>query len=95
LDYCTNNTAALPGSGWRLPSVKELQTLVDDSVFPAIPTNLDQTIFQTSAQQYWTSTPFAGAAASAPEAWLVSFGSGASLHSYVDAQSVYRFRCVR
>src|SRR4051812_45398658 len=32
LTYCSGNVAALPGTGWRLPTVKELQTIVDDSV---------------------------------------------------------------
>ena len=26
--YCSNNTAGLPGSGWRLPNISELRTLV-------------------------------------------------------------------
>src|ERR1700683_1138102 len=29
--YCTGNVGGLPGTGWRVPSLTELQTIVDDS----------------------------------------------------------------
>jgi hypothetical protein len=29
--YCANNTAGLPGTGWRLPTIKELSTIFDAS----------------------------------------------------------------
>jgi hypothetical protein len=51
--YCAG--VSLPGSGWRVPSVKELSTLVDDSAqFPA----WDTTAFPDTGFYYFTtSTP--------------------------------------
>jgi hypothetical protein len=58
-------------TGWRLPNVKELSSLVDSSrVNPAI----DITAFPaTPSSWYWSASPFAGNAALA---WGVNFGSG-------------------
>jgi len=58
---------------WRMPTRKELLTLVDDSRFdPAIDTDF----FKTKGGWCWTSTPVA----SSPSgyAWDVGFGSGFS-----------------
>jgi Protein of unknown function (DUF1566) len=51
--YCNN--LALGVQAWRLPSLKELQTLVDESVSgPAT----DSTVFpNTASGPYWTSAP--------------------------------------
>lgn len=69
--YC--QSLNLSGSGWRLPSMKELQTIVDIARnSPAI----DLTVFPgTMSGQYWTSSPSAGAST---EAWMVDFQSGAA-----------------
>jgi len=57
LTYCSGNVAALPGSGWRLPEIKELQALVDDSVPSPGPT-IDASAFpSTPAEFFWSSTP--------------------------------------
>ena len=84
--YCS--ALALPGSGWRLPSMKELQTLLDlgrqipaldPAAFPAAPT-----------EQYWTSSPLAG---STTDAWSVSFRVGAA--SPLSRDNLNWVRCVR
>jgi hypothetical protein len=83
--YC--RALVLDGTGWRLPSMKELQTLVDDSrAEPAI----DPTFPNTPLEPFWTATPVAAIPGSA---WRVSF-----LHGYTyDASASYPYhaRCVR
>jgi hypothetical protein len=52
---CANLTVA-GKTGWRLPTLKELQSIVDsDSFRPAINTKF----FGASSDPYWTSTPLA------------------------------------
>jgi hypothetical protein len=79
--------AARPG-GWRLPTMKELQTIVDDSrADPAI----DVVAFpDTPSESFWTATPFAPIPGSA---WRTSFQRGYTYDSMED--STYRVRCVR
>ncbi len=86
--YCASSTLGLPGSGWRLPSMKELQTIVDDSRSnPAI----DPTAFpNTPVDGFWTSTTMAGPSGSA---WIVLFNFGGSFT--VAVGTPYYARCVR
>jgi hypothetical protein len=84
--YC----AGLPfaGGGWRLPSMKELQSLVDDSrANPAID---DSAFPDVPMEPFWTATPVVGFPGSA---WRVSFAHG---YTY-DAKEFYPYlaRCVR
>jgi len=70
---------------WRMPTRKELLTLVDDSRFdPAIDTDF----FQTKGGWCWTSTPFA----SSPSdyAWLVYFYYGGSYYHLQDGEGLVR-----
>ena len=65
--YCSS-------SGFRLPTVKELDSLLDLTVTSSATVN--QTAFpSTSADWFWTSSPYAGASG---YAWSVSFGSGST-----------------
>jgi Protein of unknown function (DUF1566) len=69
--YCANLT--LGGATSRLPSVKELLTLVDVSVATPGPT-IDTTVFaDTQGVTFWSSSPLATDASSA---WYVSFHNG-------------------
>lgn len=84
--YC----AALPlaSGGWRLPSMKELQTILDPS--HQIPT-LDPVAFPNApVEQYWASSSLAG---STTDAWSVNFRSGAV--SPISRDSASFVRCVR
>jgi hypothetical protein len=89
ITYCSNNMAGLPGAGWRLPNVRELQTIVDESQAnsPAI----DSSAFAgTPDNDYWTSSTYAPTSG---YAWYVSFGDGVA---YGDMESLNKgVRCVR
>ncbi len=76
------------GSSFRLPTMKELQTVVDRARHtPAV----DITVFETVLPDlYWTSTPLAG---SSTDSWLVEFGSGAS--TFGSSDDSYLTWCVR
>jgi hypothetical protein len=77
------------GAGFRLPSMKELQTIVDDTrTFPAIdPTAFPGTLTDVA---YWTSTPVSWQ--QVPNAWHVGFDLGQTNHDL--ASAAYHARCV-
>ena len=77
--------AAKSGQAWRVPNVKELESLVDPSVgYPSI----DATIFPgTPAQYTWTSSPFSIGGPTSAYANIVDFGTGVV---YIDAWTVQR-----
>jgi len=85
--YCTN--LSLGGYyDWRLPSSKELQTIVKHgSITPAIDTNY---FLNTNSSDYWSSTIKAG---DTNYAWYVNFSYG-DVYSYIKSGS-YGVRCVR
>ncbi len=69
--YCAGVGASLGGTGWRLPTCKELQTIVDDSrTYPAIDSNAFP---NTQTTVYWSSSQVAG---SPSYAWYVDFSDG-------------------
>lgn len=82
--YCSN-----AGSGFRLPTLKELLSLVDLTV--TVGATINQTAFpNTQGEGYWTSTPYTGASSTA---WFVYFATGRSLGNIVTGSE--RVRCVR
>ena|SRR5260221_9229985 len=89
--YCAYSNLGASGgfSSWRLPTVKELRTLVDNSWSPG--SLIDPTAFPlTPADMFWSLTPIVG---SASAAWVVDFGSGLIYPAGVDV--THYVRCVR
>jgi len=86
--YCGTLDLADHASGWRLPSKKELESLVDVRVSnPAI----DVLAFPaTPSDGFWTSTPNLALAGTV---WGVYFGLGNTFHNY--PTTPFRARCVR
>ncbi|HVZ87004.1 MAG TPA: DUF1566 domain-containing protein [Polyangia bacterium] len=92
--HCFGAGATLGGTGWRLPTMKELQTIVDERLtwpkidpiaFPGTPGPAPG----APAPDFWSSSLLAG---SPSKAWFVDFQDGYS--SYVDVTNVYYVRCV-
>jgi hypothetical protein len=80
------------GGAWRVPSMKELQTLVDETrTGPAIDATAFADVSAASGYDYWSSSPVAGLSVVAW--WYVEFNSG--LNSYGAAADRARIRCVR
>ncbi len=87
LDYCNSLSLAGYSSGWRLPDVKELLSIVDiDQHDPAI--NLAY-FPHTEAWYYWSSTSFAR---DPSQAWWPSFHDG-DVYQDQKSQAVF-VRCV-
>jgi hypothetical protein len=86
--YCQGLSLGGFATGWRLPNLKELQTLVDvRSINPAI----DSVAFPgTVSSAYWSSSPYV---ISTADAWVVGFYYGQSYS--VDLTNAYHVRCVR
>jgi hypothetical protein len=89
--YCQTVGASLGGIGWRLPTIKELLTIVDESrVLPSI----DPTAFpMTPTPNFWSSSPLAGFPNAAPKAWYITFDEGSSY--FEDVNYTEYVRCVR
>jgi hypothetical protein len=88
VEYC--QTLDLAGGGWRLPTIKELQSIVEYRVH-GLP-NIDAVAFpDTEPSLYWSATIYAPPTPNS--AWSVSFSDS----EVVEATSVYplHVRCVR
>ena len=77
IDYCENQigtSGTYAGhDDWRLPNIKELQSIVDYGVFNP---SINSIFTNTESDDYWSSTTYAG---NADYAWYVYFHGG-----YVD-----------
>jgi hypothetical protein len=94
--YCTSAAVSttLGGAG-RVPTIKELQTIIDYTLpasDPQQPTaKMDPTAFPgVRTNYYWSSTPLSG---DATFAWTVNIVNGFT--SALDALNLYDVRCVR
>lgn len=86
---CFNNPMQLAGTGWRVPTVKELLTLVD----VAHGGGLDTAAFPSQPlSSYWSTTPVVGQPGLG---WVVTFGPGNNLNTMLDVSTLANVRCVR
>ena len=86
--YCAGAAAGLGGTGWRLPTIEELKTIVDDTRDKP---SIDVAAFpSTPADRFWSSSPVAG---SPSNAWAVYFDHGEA-YSF-DVSLTGYVRCVR
>ena len=87
--YCSNLGATLGGAGWRVPTIKELATLLDHSQSNG--PWIDRSAFpSTPLHMFWSSTPLSGSSAGP---WVVDFALGnISLPGMSTSNNV---RCVR
>ena len=85
-DYCSG--LALDGRvDWRLPDIKELQSIVD---YGATDTLIDQVAFPNTDPFYWSASPQAG---TSNRAWRILFNGG-----FIDdtgEATTQTIRCVR
>ncbi len=89
IDYCEGLN--LDGTGWRLPNINELKTIIDDSrLEPAIVDGFTT----TEPYYYWSSTTFES---TKTIAWSVNFSSGTSYSNRIKDDDTKRcyVRCVR
>ena len=86
--YCTNLSLG-SFTDWRLPNLKELSSLVDDSKFNP---SIDPLFTGTQLSSYWSSTTYAGLTVAAV-AWIVPFNNGDP--SYNNKTNTNYVRCVR
>jgi hypothetical protein len=89
--YC--QTLSLAGTGWRLPTMKELQTIVDYSQSTVF--LIDATAFGALANHpFWTSSTVAETLTDSQlTAWVVIFAYGTT--SYMGRMFPNLVRCVR
>jgi hypothetical protein len=95
LDYCHN--LPLAGGGWRLPTIFELQTIVDESKVQSPSAKFDSAIDpvafpNTPLDVYWSSSSFAGGPGSA---WCMDSSNGFTSLRTLSFDPANRVRCVR
>lgn len=79
--------SGLPGAAWRLPSIGELQTLVDETTNPAVTASAFP---MTPSEYFWSSSVVAD---DPTRAWDTFFANG-STYSFATTMQRY-VRCVR
>ncbi len=88
--YCTE--LALNGQTWRLPSLNELASIVDDVPTGNVSPAVDHTAFPTTSsnQIYWSASSYGTGTA---ERWTLNFMDGFTSHKVIATLAIVR--CVR
>jgi hypothetical protein len=84
-NYCAQ--LPLGGSGWRVPSIGELQTIVDERTTPAID---EPTFPETPGEYFWSSSTDA---LDPSQVWTVFFANGTTYR--IPTTNLKNVRCVR
>ncbi len=89
---CSN--LSLSGGSWRLPTIKELQTIIDYSQAGGPTAMLDSLAFPSAPTSYeWAITPDANSPGGGGYAWVVMFVNG--LARPYNGTATAAARCVR
>ncbi|WP_417908913.1 DUF1566 domain-containing protein [Candidatus Electronema sp. PJ] len=98
--YTWQGALGLTANGFRVPNIKELQSIVDeakstlvDPETPGGPVNpaIDTACFPTSAGvsvYVWSASPYTGDT-SPPKAWLIDFNKGIFMYQFPQSQTGY------
>jgi len=93
IEYC-ENLVLNDKSDWRLPNVKELSSLIDDSRHsPAIYPVFENTVFEPYIGYYWSSTT--SYLDGEYSKWMVSFFYEGNRYVAFDRFRICAVRCVR
>jgi len=92
--HCQGMTSTTPGTAWRVPTIKELLSLVDDRAISPSPTIDMATFPSTQTSDYWSSTRSNLGAPFDSVIWTVSFGNGATVLNSLDTPNRFYVRCV-
>jgi len=82
---------------WRLPTIKELESIVD--ITKGVPAHTIYDIFINNGGNgdypYFSSTSFHGSAPTTGSAWVIEMDDGGYVSNHAKQNSIHRVRCVR
>jgi len=82
---CLKNLPGLPGAGWRLPNVRELDDIVEMRTQHPM---LDDVFSDNPASTYWSATPIGSTM------WQIDIFRGGA-QAAANTSNLFHFRCVR
>lgn len=83
--YTWSGALALTGPDWRVPNIKELQSIVDVTrTAPAINTDCFPLLSSPTGISVWSSSHYAG---DTSKAWVVNFQNGTFLNNIAQSQT--------